>query len=63
MDTLKLRYTRKEAAHALGISMRTLDYRIQRGEIATKRDGKKILILREVLRRYAAADHPETAKA
>lgn len=58
-DVIKFNYTRDEAAYSLGISVRTLDHLISRGVLQTRRIGKKILLPREVLRRYAAADHPE----
>lgn len=58
-DVIKFNYTRDEAAFSLGISVRTLDHLISRGILQTRRIGKKILLPREVLRRYAAADHPD----
>ena len=59
MDVVKFLYSRKEAAFSLGVSMRTVDYLISRGDLETKRIGKKVLIPREVLRRYATGNHPE----
>lgn len=59
METTKFLYSKKEAAASLGVSARTVDYLIARGELETKRIGKKVLIPREVLRRFACADHPE----
>jgi hypothetical protein len=54
---LKLRYTREEAAEALGLSLRTLDYRIETQDLATKRDGRRVFITASELRRYANRDH------
>lgn len=58
VETVKFRYSRKEAAVSLGISLRTLDTRIASGAIQTVRDGKKVLITRDVLRRYAGTNNP-----
>lgn len=51
MDTLLL--SRHEAARLLGISLRTLDHLIQRGEITTRRIGKRVLIARSALESFA----------
>jgi excisionase family DNA binding protein len=59
MDVMKFNYTKKEAAYSLGVCVRTVDHLIHRGDLETKRIGKRVLIPREVLRRYAAGDHPE----
>jgi excisionase family DNA binding protein len=59
---MKLLYTRDEAAYSLGVCVRAIDYLIAKGDLETKRIGKKVLISREVLRRYAAGDHPEALK-
>lgn len=53
--TLKpLRVPVEEAARLLGISRPTMFRRIQRGEIAAIRDGRRTLILTAELERYAA---------
>jgi excisionase family DNA binding protein len=54
---VKLRYTKKEAAQMLSISLRMLDYSIQAGEISVRRDGTKVLITHQELQRYARRDH------
>lgn len=59
MEQMKLLYTRKEAAHALGVSLRTIDHLTRRGSLSTRRIGSKTLIPHDVLRKYAASDHPE----
>ena len=55
----KLLYDRKGAAAALSISVRSLDYLIERGELSTRRIGKKVLIRAGDLQRFARGDHPE----
>ena len=56
--TDRLLYDRKTAAEMLSISVRTLDYLISQRKLETRRIGRKLLIPRESLRRFAAADHP-----
>ena len=51
--------SRKHAASLLSISLRALDYLIERGEIRTRRIGKRVLIPRQEIERFARADHPE----
>jgi excisionase family DNA binding protein len=58
-EPLKLLFTKEEAAHALGICSRTVHTIIGRGELQTRRIGKKVLIPRASLVKYAASDHPE----
>lgn len=53
----RLLYDRKNAARQLSISVRSLDYLIARGELQYRRMGKKILIPRGELVRYARGDH------
>ena len=55
----RLLYSRKSAAHALDVSVRTLDYLIARGEVKTRRVGTRILIPAPELERFATDDHPE----
>lgn len=55
----KFLYTRVESAYCLGISVRAVDYRIADGSLETRRNGKKILVTRESLRRFAAGNHPQ----
>jgi hypothetical protein len=50
-------YSRREAAHQLSISIRSLDYLIATREIAVRRNGKRILVPHGELVRYARADH------
>lgn len=53
----KFLYARKEAAHALGISVRSLDYLIAGKQLDTRRIGKKVLITRASLAAFASANH------
>ena len=53
----KLLYDRKSAAHALSISVRSVDYLLSRRTFRTRRIGKKVLIPASELKRFAAADH------
>jgi hypothetical protein len=53
----KLLYSRKEAAHALGISIRSLDYLIAGKCLRTRRIGKKVLVPRASLVAFASGNH------
>lgn len=53
----RILYDRKSAARALSISIRALDYLLQRGEFTTRRIGKKVLIPHAELIRFARGDH------
>lgn len=44
---------RHEAAAALGISLRSLDYNIARGELPVRRIGRRVLITRQELETFA----------
>jgi excisionase family DNA binding protein len=46
-------YSRKEAAQLWGISVRSLDYMIERGVIAVVRIGRRVLIQHKELERFA----------
>lgn len=46
---------RKEAAAALGICLRMLDYKIAQGEVAVRRVGRRVLIPRMELEKFASA--------
>ena len=54
----KLLYTRRDAAQALSLSVRSIDYLICTGRLPTRRVGGKILIHVTEVRRFAKADHP-----
>lgn len=58
----KFLYNRKEAALSLGVSIRSVDYIIARRDLETRRVGKKVLVTRESLRRFAGANHPKSIR-
>lgn len=49
---------RREAAHMLSISQRSLDYLVAAKELTARRIGSRVLISISELRRYARSDHP-----
>jgi hypothetical protein len=55
----RLLYDRRAAALQLSISVRSLDYLIAGKKLGTRRIGKKVLVPRSELIRFARADHPE----
>jgi hypothetical protein len=55
----KLLYDRKSAAHALSISVRSLDYLIARKELAFRKIGKKVMIQHAELLRFSRQNHFE----
>lgn len=57
MSIEKLLYDRRGAATALSISVRSLDYLIASKRLGTRRIGKKVLIPRSELNRFARRDH------
>jgi excisionase family DNA binding protein len=56
----KLLISKKEAAQALSISVRSLEYLIARKELATRRVGKRVLVPLAVLHKFAQYDHTES---
>ena len=59
----RILFDRKSAAAALSISVRSLDYLVADGQLDTRRIGRKVLIHRSELRRFAQADHFSIRKA
>ncbi len=55
----RLLYPRRDAAHQLGISVRSLDYLVSDHQLDTRRIGKRILIPHSELVRFAKGNHPE----
>jgi excisionase family DNA binding protein len=49
MQQPKLAYSKKQAAAEISLSVRTIDYLIQRGDLAAKKFGEKVLIPGEAL--------------
>jgi len=59
----KFLYTRQEAAHALGLSLRSIAYLIQQHRLATRRIGGRVLIHKDEIRRFARGHHTESIAA
>ena len=57
MEATRMRYSRKQAAWQLDISVRSVDYLIARKLLETRKDGKRIFITPGSLARYAATNH------
>lgn len=55
----RLLYSRADAAAALSISIRSVDYLISEGKLSTRRIGRKTLIPVGDVRRFARSDHPD----
>lgn len=53
----KLLYTKREAAHLLSLSVRSIDYLITNREIASRRVGRRVLIHGDVIEQFAKRDH------
>lgn len=62
MEVEKFLFKRAEAAFSIGVSVRSVDYLIAKGELATRRVGSKVLVTRESLRLFARGHHPEAMK-
>jgi hypothetical protein len=56
-EVTKMLYSRRDAAFALSISIRSLDYLISNKKLSTRKLGKKIMIPQGELSRFARADH------
>jgi len=54
----KLLYSKKEAADALGVSLRSVDNLIGRKELAVRRVGRRVLIPTKEVARFTRHDHP-----
>ena len=53
----RLLVSRKNAALALGVSVRTVDYLIEQKELESRRIGRRRLVPRASLERFARMDH------
>ena len=49
--------SRRDAARALGISVRTLDSLILQGELRARRIGRRVLVEKSELEKFARRDH------
>lgn len=56
MEVEKILLRRRDAADALGLSLRALDYLVSLGKIRPRRIGKRVLFSREELQRFASRD-------
>ena len=56
-DVEKLLYSRKEAAYALGISMRSIDYMIAEKKLCVRRFRGRVLIPVTEVRKASRADY------
>jgi hypothetical protein len=59
----RILYDRKEAARQLSISVRSLDYIIAAKGLDTRRIGRKVLVTRASLVRYASGNHFDVKEA
>ena len=50
--------SRKDAALALGVSLRTIDYLLARGELRGRRIGRRIVIPKAMIETFLRHDHP-----
>jgi len=57
-EQFKLLFTQKESAVALGVSLRTVQHLIESGSLPVRRIGRRCLIHRRELEKFALGDHP-----
>jgi excisionase family DNA binding protein len=62
-ELLRLLYGKRESALLLGISDRELDHQLALGELQFRRVGKRVLIPRSELLRFAESDHRSKSDA
>jgi len=55
----KILLSKKEAANALSVSIRSLEYLIARRELPTRRVGRRVLIPSSAVEQFARRDHTE----
>jgi excisionase family DNA binding protein len=55
--TEKVLYTKREAAHLLSISLRSLDYLIFSQQLPARRIGRRVLVHRDSIDQFARRDH------
>lgn len=58
----RLLYDRKEAARQLSVSVRSIDYIIAAKGLDTRRIGRKVLVTRASLEKYASSNHFDSVK-
>jgi excisionase family DNA binding protein len=54
--TEKVLYTKREAAHLLSISLRSLDYLIFSQQLPARRIGRRVLLHRDSIEQFARRD-------
>jgi excisionase family DNA binding protein len=55
--TSKILLTKREAAQLLSISLRCLDYLIVSQQLPTRRIGRRVLVHRDAIEKFACTDH------
>ncbi len=50
--------SKRQAAHLLSLSLRTVDNLIARRELPVRRVGRRVLIPRQAIEQFARRDHP-----
>jgi hypothetical protein len=58
----KLLYSKQDAAEALSLSVRSIDYLITTQRLPMRRVGGKVMIPANAVRRFARGDHPERVR-
>jgi Helix-turn-helix domain len=58
----KLLYSKQDAAEALSLSVRSIDYLITTQRLPMRRVGGKVMIPAAAVRRFARGDHPERVR-
>ena len=58
----KFLYSQKEAAESVALSRRSISHYIAKGELETRRIGRRVLVTRESLRRFASKNHYESIR-
>jgi hypothetical protein len=58
----KLLYSRQNAAEALSLSIRSIDYLISTQRLPMRRVGGKVMIPASAVQRFAREDHPERVR-
>lgn len=53
----KLLYSRKDAAFALSVSLRSIDHLISKGRLKTRKLGNRVMVAHAELCRFADTDH------
>ncbi len=54
---IRLLYSQRDAASALGVSLRTIEAYVAAGTLKTRRIGRRVMIPATEVQRFARADH------